>query len=275
MSGCGQSTLKWAAADGLLVCHFGYDIVQSRMSSADREGIRARLDTDSRDADSGLRVECGRPEFPIGRIPGQCEVRPRYLRLRKRCSGCPLHLAPRAGGYVSLRGQYPLGGGVEYAHDVPISMDRSVGDRGTWNRAFGLWATPPRPGARGRGAGIRGGIRLDTKALGIVDLFLCFSTDWRHGGTREVALGFADIGSPMPFRRPARHGCRGTGGSAESPASSRDSVFPGDPAAGPQERTHDTPSDSPRSARNGQVLSSPRTLSVALATTSGIRNFWR
>jgi outer membrane protein assembly factor BamA len=88
-------------------------------------------------------------------------------------------------GYVTLHAQYPTSVGVGYGQDFTIPG--SVGEvrQARWYVEPGVWSFGYSTDQElAQGIGIRGGVRLDTKIFGIVDLYIYASTR-THRGTLQ------------------------------------------------------------------------------------------
>jgi len=125
------------------------------------------------------------PVFPSGGL----ELNARYSRDISGCGNVAADgrytWAIGHGGYLSLHAQYPLGGGVEYSHDLGWALDPGEIRRARWYVEPGIWSLGYSSDQQlAGGAGVRAGLRLDTKYLGTVDLFIYVTTPWRqHGGS--------------------------------------------------------------------------------------------
>jgi outer membrane protein assembly factor BamA len=123
------------------------------------------------------------PVFPTGGL----QFNAQYARDISGCGNVAAEArytyAVGPGDYVSLVGQYPWSAGVEYAHDIATAINADEVRRARWYVEPGIWSLGySSDQVLASGAGVRGGIRLETKSLGTVDLFLYVTAAWRHGG---------------------------------------------------------------------------------------------
>jgi outer membrane protein assembly factor BamA len=92
---------------------------------------------------------------------------------------------PLGAGYLTLHAQYPTSVGVAYAQD--LTLPGTVGEvrHARWYVEPGVWSFGYSTDQElAQGVGIRAGIRFDTKAFGIVDLYIYGSTR-THRGTLQ------------------------------------------------------------------------------------------
>jgi hypothetical protein len=84
--------------------------------------------------------------------------------------------------YVTLHAQYPTSVGVAYAQDFTLPGTAGEVSRARWYVEPGVWSFGYSTDQElGQGVGIRGGVRFDTKAFGIVDLYIYGSTRIHRG----------------------------------------------------------------------------------------------
>lgn len=123
------------------------------------------------------------PTFPTGGL----ELNARYARDVSGCGNVDADArytwSLGQGSYLSVHAQYPWGGGVEFAHDLASEIDQGEVRRARWYVEPGIWSIGYSSNQElAGGAGLRAGLRLDTKTLGTVDLFLYVTAAWRHEG---------------------------------------------------------------------------------------------
>jgi outer membrane protein assembly factor BamA len=86
------------------------------------------------------------------------------------------------GSYLTLQEQYPWGAGIEFAHDLSSEISPDI-RRARWYVEPGFWSIGYSSNQQlAGGAGVRAGLRLDTKTFGTVDLFLYVTAAWDRGG---------------------------------------------------------------------------------------------
>jgi hypothetical protein len=122
------------------------------------------------------------PTFPTGGL----ELNARYARDASGCgnvdSDARYTWPVGHGSYLSLHAQYPWGAGIEFAHDLSSEIGADV-RRARWYVEPGFWSIGYSSNQElAGGVGLRAGLRLDTKTLGTVDLFLYVTAAWDHGG---------------------------------------------------------------------------------------------
>jgi outer membrane protein assembly factor BamA len=122
------------------------------------------------------------PAFPTGGL----ELNARYAPDVSGCGNIDAdarYTAPVGhGSYLTLHAQYPWGAGLEFAHDLASEISPEI-RRARWYVEPGFWSIGYSSNQDlAGGAGVRAGLRLDTKYLGTLDLFLYVTADWHHGG---------------------------------------------------------------------------------------------
>ena len=120
------------------------------------------------------------PAFPTGGL----ELNARYALDVSGCANIDADarytLPVGHGGYLTLHARYPWGAGLEFAHDLSRQVSPDI-RRARWYVEPGFWSIGYSSNQQlAGGTGVRAGLRLDTKGLGTVDLFLYVTAKWNR-----------------------------------------------------------------------------------------------
>ena len=159
------------------VSHVLCNIQEGKQSFPNRSGSR-------QGATVSLGWNADDPVFPIG---GPV-LNAKYAEAVSGCGNVAADFRytwPVGAGYITLHAQYPTSVGVAYAQDFTLAGTAGEVSRARWYVEPGVWSFGYSTDQElAQGVGIRGGVRFDTKAFGIVDLYI-YGSARTHRGTLQ------------------------------------------------------------------------------------------